>query len=119
MPPRSRRAVNRPNPGPKVSTGQEFSTRVVTRQNLIPAPCCARPGCHEPPRSTICNPARYCDASCRRAVRRVLDRERKWQSRGTLDGRKKRALEYTAAKVKRQQDRDGMAGQGPPPKRRE
>jgi hypothetical protein len=43
------------------------------------------------------NPARYCCAACRQAVRNVLDRERKWRSRGTLDGRKKRDIEYQAA----------------------
>src|SRR5207237_7165617 len=47
---------------------------------------CARPGCHEPPLNSIRNPARYCCAACRQAVRHVLDRERKWPPRGTLDG---------------------------------
>ncbi len=42
------------------------------------------------------NPARYCCAACRQAVRNVQDRERKWLSRGTSDGRKKRAIEYRA-----------------------
>ena len=44
------------------------------------------------------NPARFCCTACRQAVRNVLDRERKWLSRGTLDGRKKRAIEYEAAR---------------------
>ena len=39
------------------------------------------------------NPARYCGPACRQAVRNVQDRERKWLVRGTLDGRKKRAIE--------------------------
>jgi hypothetical protein len=44
------------------------------------------------------NPARYCCTVCRQAVRNVQDRERKWRCRGTLDGRKKRAIEYRAAR---------------------
>ena len=47
------------------------------------------------------NPARYCGPACRQAVRNVLDRERKWLSRGTFDGRKKRAIEYQAARRRR------------------
>jgi hypothetical protein len=34
-------------------------------------------------------------------VRNVLDRERKWRSRGTLDGRRKRACEMTHARTGR------------------
>jgi hypothetical protein len=45
--------------------------------------------------------ARYCCAACRQAVRNVQDRERKWLSRGTFDGRKKRAIEYQAARQHR------------------
>jgi hypothetical protein len=47
------------------------------------------------------NPARYCCADCRQAVRNVRDRERKWLSRGTVDGRKKRFFEYQAARCRR------------------
>jgi hypothetical protein len=47
------------------------------------------------------NPARYCGPACRQAVRNVQDRERKWLPRGTLDGRKKRAIEYQAARRRR------------------
>ena len=62
---------------------------------------CDRPGCHEPPVTSVRNPARYCCPACRQAVRNVLDRERKWLARGTLDGRKKRAYEYQAARRRR------------------
>jgi hypothetical protein len=51
--------------------------------------------------ASLRNPARYCCPACRRAVRNVLDRERKWTVRGTLDGRKKRAIEYQAARRRR------------------
>ena len=53
------------------------------------------------PVSSLRNPARYCGPACRQAVRNVQDRERKWLSRGTLDGRKKRAIEYQAARRRR------------------
>ena len=46
------------------------------------------------PRASPRNPARYCCPACRQAVRNVLDRERKWLARDTLDGRMKRTIEY-------------------------
>ena len=64
-------------------------------------PLCNRPGCHEHPARSTRNPARYCCPACYQAVRNVQDRERKWLSRGTLDGRKKRAIEYQAAARRR------------------
>jgi hypothetical protein len=82
-------------------------------------PLCARPGCHQPPRPSACNPARYCGLNCRRAVRQVLDRERKWRSRGTLDGRKKRGFEYAAARAARQQAGGRRTADSPRPKHRE
>lgn len=42
---------------------------------------CDRPGCYEPLPSSTRAPARYCDRNCRQAVRRVVDRERKWLMR--------------------------------------
>lgn len=67
-------------------------------RKFFSTPLCDRPGCHEHPACSPRNPARYCGPACRQAVRNVLDRERKWLSRGTLDGRKKRAIEYQAAR---------------------
>ena len=64
-------------------------------------PLCDRPGCYEPPVTSPRNPARFCCAACRQAVRNVLDRERKWRSRGTLDGQTKRTYEYQAARQHR------------------
>jgi hypothetical protein len=60
-------------------------------------PLCKRPGCHEHPMSSLRKLARYCCLACRQAVRNVLDRERKWLSRGTTDGKKRRSIEYEAA----------------------
>ncbi len=68
---------------------------------LFPTPLCDRPGCHEPPLKSGRNQARYCYPSCRQAVRRVLDRERKWLLRGTFQGRRARDREYQAARVRR------------------
>ena len=68
--------------------------------------------------SSARNPARYCGAGCRQAVRNVLDREHKWLSRGTLDGRKKRAIEYQAARRNRPLQRQTAAAdrtERPPP----
>jgi len=87
-------------------------------RNFFSTPLCARPGCHEPPANSIRNPARYCCAACRQAVRNVLDRERKWRCRGTLIGRRKRAYEYQAARAqrcRRQRDASGAAPARPPP----
>jgi hypothetical protein len=66
-------------------------------QIFFSLPVCDRPGCHKAPMKSVRNRARYCCAACRQAVRRVQDRERKWLSRGTLDGRKKRFFEYREA----------------------
>jgi hypothetical protein len=64
-------------------------------------PLCDRPGCHQHPVGSLRNSARYCCPACRQAVRNVQDRERKWLVRGTSDGRKKRAIEYQAARRRR------------------
>lgn len=59
--------------------------------------------------SSVRNPARYCCVACRQAIRNVQDRERKWLSRGTLDGRKKRAYEYRAARQSRSVQPDQLS----------
>ena len=79
------------------------------QQNFFSPPLCDRPGCHEPPVTSIRNPARYCCPACRQAVRNVHDRERKWRLRGTTDGRKKRAYEYRAARERRLLQRNTSA----------
>ena len=78
-------------------------------------PLCDRPGCYQHPASSIRNQARYCSCACRQAVRTALDRERKWRSRGTLDGRKKRSIEYQAAQGRRAFRHASIAN--PPPSR--
>jgi hypothetical protein len=70
-------------------------------KTFFPPFLCDRPGCHEPPVISLRNPARYCCPACRQAVRNVMDRERKWRSRGTLDGRNKRTCEHQAANRRR------------------
>ena len=60
-------------------------------------PLCKRPGCHEHPVNSTRNLARFCCRTCHQAVRNVLDRERKWLSRGTSDGSTKRTIEYESA----------------------
>ena len=82
-------------------------------QTFFSLPLCDRPGCHEHPASSPRNSARYCCPACRQAVRNVLDRERKWLSRDTLDGRKKRAIEYQAAR-RRRALRQGRVSNPPP-----
>ena len=94
-------AASGPKPRPRPLRNQKPRHRVVTQQNFFPGPICDRPGCYEPPVTSPRNRARYCGPACRHAVHNVLDRERKWLFRGTLDGRKKRAFEYKAARRRR------------------
>ena len=82
-------------------------------RNFFSLPFCDRPGCYQAPLSSIRNQARYCCPACRQAVRNVLDRERKWLSRGTVDGRKKRAIEYQAARQQRSQHQRDAAAEMP------
>jgi hypothetical protein len=56
-----------------------------SRSKTIPAEFCDRPGCYEPLSGDSRAPTRYCGADCRQAVRRVLDRERKWLTRNGYD----------------------------------
>ena len=78
---------------------------------ILPTPMCDRPGCHEPPQKAVDKPACFCSPACRQAVRRVLDRERKWRFRGTFRGRKARVQEYAAARVRRsRQEPDRVRG---------
>ncbi len=109
-----RRAVSEPSSYPRpLKTPEVTPPRGHAAETFFPLPFCDRPGCHEPPVTSVRNPARYCCPACRQAVRNVQDRERKWRSRGTLDGRKKRAYEYQAARRRR-----SAATATPPPRRR-
>jgi hypothetical protein len=94
---------------PGVTGTPRLRRRVVTQQMFFRLFFCDRPGCYELPQKSVRNPACYCGRACGEAVRRVLDRERKWQSRGTLQGRCKRASEYQAAHTRRCQQRHDAA----------
>ena len=56
-----------------------------SRSKTIPAEFCDRVGCYEALPGDSRAPTRYCGEDCRQAVRRVLDRERKWLSRNDDD----------------------------------
>ena len=86
---------------PQAIQDSGVAPRVVTQRKNFLLPLCARPGCHESPVISHRNPARFCCHPCSQAVRNVQDRERKWLSRGTSDGRKKRHFEYLAARQRR------------------
>ena len=58
---------------------------------------------------------RYCCSACRQAVQRVLDRERKWQVRGTFRGQRAREREYQAARGRRRQPPHDSTRSLPPP----
>jgi hypothetical protein len=73
-----------------------------SRTKRIPENLCDRPGCYQPRRSSPRVPARYCSDACRQAMRRVQDRQRKWQRRNSFAGRYKRQLEYERARQRRQ-----------------
>ena len=67
----------------------------------FPHRLCDRPGCYEPPCDSRGTPSLYCCEECRKAVRRVKDRERKWLARKTKAGKRKRRLEYQTLARKR------------------
>ena len=62
-----------PKSGSDTTAGSAWS-----RSKRILADFCDRPGCYEPLLTESRAPARYCSCGCRQAMRRVLDRERKW-----------------------------------------
>jgi hypothetical protein len=92
--------------------------RMVTQQKFFAPVLCDRPGCHETPPKLGRNQPSYCCPACRQAVRRVLDRERKWQFRGTFRGQQARQQEYQTARARRctrQYDAASMTPPRPPP----
>jgi hypothetical protein len=98
---RRQRVTSSPQPPKKPEV---VAARGHAANILFPTPLCDRPGCHEPPLKSGRNQARYCCSSCRQAVRRVLDRERKWLLRGTFQGRRARDQEYQAARARRDRE---------------
>jgi hypothetical protein len=81
---------------PEVAAARGHAAKIFS-----PTPMCDRPGCHEVPHKSGRSQRRYCCPACRQAVQRVLDRERKWQVRGTFRGQRAREGEYQAARVRR------------------
>jgi hypothetical protein len=73
--------------------------RAWSRSRKIPDAFCDRPGCYEPLPEHSRAPARYCGHDCRRAVRRVRDRERKWLSRKGYRAQRVRSRQTSAASV--------------------
>ena len=76
---------------------------------FLPLFLCARPGCYEPPLTSVRNPAHFCGPACRQAVQRVRDRERKWRSRKRFRTQQARLREYAAAHHRRCGPPDGTA----------
>jgi hypothetical protein len=95
---RRRRAATSPQPPPKPEVA---AARGHAAKIFLPNPFCHRPGCYEAPPKSARNQAKYCCRSCRQAVHRVLDRERKWLKRGTFQGRRAREPEYQTARARR------------------
>ena len=95
---RRQRVPSSPQPlkVPEDATARGHAAKIIS-----PTPMCHRPGCHEPPLKSGRSQACYCCSACRQAVRRVLDRERKWLLRGTFRGRRAREQEYQAARTRR------------------
>ncbi len=108
---RRQRAKSSPQPPqkPEVAAARGHAAKII-----FPTPLCDRPGCHEPPPKAGRNQARYCCPACRQAVRRVLDRERKWRQRGTFQGRRARVREYQAARARRCREPRDSASATPP-----
>jgi hypothetical protein len=105
-------------PSPQAPTPAEIAAaRGHAARIFSPTSMCDRPGCHEPVAKSGRNQARYCCSACREAVRRVVDRERKWQFRGTFRGRRAREQEYQAARARRGKEQHDAAGatSAPPP----
>jgi hypothetical protein len=54
--------------------------------------CCQRPGCEEWVALSSRSPCqKFCSLSCRQALRRVIERERRWRQRARLARRRQRA----------------------------
>jgi len=81
-------------PAPPAEAG-----RVGDQQPEIPGEICARPGCYETFAPSRRSPARrFCDCLCRKALRRVLRRERLWRARLLARGGRDAAAPIPRAK---------------------
>ncbi len=108
---RRRRAASSPQPPPqpKVAAARGHAAKI-----FLPNPFCHRPGCYDAPPKLGRNQPKYCCPACRRAVHRVLDRERQWRKRGTFQGRRARARVDQTARAARQPEPDDTASATPP-----
>ena len=94
------------------STNRSAETaRAWSRSKNFSADFCDRVGCYDPVRCSTRTAARYCSDKCRQAMRRVLDRERKWLRRNTNAGRFKRRLEYEHARSRCSPEQDSLTAQ--------
>lgn len=98
---RTARKVQDDHAADKTDSSQD---RAWSRSRKFPDEFCDRPGCYEPLPDDSRAPVRYCGGDCRQAVRRVLDRERKWLARnqyvatGTRRTPTRRATDTSAGK---------------------
>jgi hypothetical protein len=97
---RARRQIAKSVPQP-LKEPEAAAARGHAAKIFFLRPLCQRPGCYEPPHKSARNQATYCCFTCRQAVHRVVDRERKWRQRGTFQGRRARQREYQAARARR------------------
>lgn len=104
-----------PSPPQALKVPELAAARGHAAKTLLPTSLCNRPGCHEPPLKSGRHQACYCCPTCRQALRRVLDRERKWRLRGTFQGRRARDREYQAARARRCADQHDPT-RAPPPR---
>lgn len=79
---RGRRELKRQQPPNAVATKPHAPANCAwSRSKQIPENFCDRPGCYEETRYSPKVASKYCGDTCREAVARVRDRERKWLMR--------------------------------------
>ena len=108
---RRQRVPSSPQPPkePKVTAARGHAAKTFSA-----TPICDRPGCHEPPPKLGRNQAKFCCPSCRQALYRVVDRERKWLKRRSFRSQQAREREYQAAHERRRGE-PGHSANGPTP----
>ncbi len=78
---RGRRELKRQQPPDSAATKPNAPARAWSRSKQIPGNFCDRPGCYEETRYSPKVASKYCCDTCREAVAKVRDRERKWLMR--------------------------------------
>lgn len=79
----------------------EQSQNAWSRSKNFSDPFCDRPGCYDAVRPSCRCRARYCSDSCRQAIQRVRDRERKWLNRNRPAGCEPTGREHPARRSRR------------------